>query len=364
MTRITVQGIGVVGGFGTGIGDLAKALTTGQSPRSAITVATRQGPVEFPAFRAETGPLKDFVPSRALRRMDHFTKMGLLAANLALRDAGMANSEGVNHPGLGVIVASGYGATATTFAHLDSIINDGDACASPTHFTNSLHNACAANLAIGIGATGPCLTVSQFDLSVPAALLTAQQWLNEGRVERVLLGAVDELSELMAYLWFRKRGRPAHETMEPLCTKAETAIPGEGAAFFVLSRVPEDRACYCELDHISTGRVEGRLPIGKEGVPLVLSADGRKELGAAYAAAARFSFVACFTPLYGSTPMSPAFDLAATSLMLKERHAFDSPDPFNRDFPGVVVKTGDPIERAGLLTLAEQDGYGLVKLKP
>jgi 3-oxoacyl-[acyl-carrier-protein] synthase II len=172
MTRITVQGIGVVGGFGIGSAALAQALTTGQSPRSILTVPSGTGTMELSTFRADTTLLNDFVPARTLRRMDQFTKMGLLAAHLALADAGLPPA---GQDGLGVIIASGFGATTTTYALLDSIINDGDACTSPTHFANSLHNACSANISIGLGATGPNLTVSQFHLSVPSALLSARQ---------------------------------------------------------------------------------------------------------------------------------------------------------------------------------------------
>ena len=371
MTRIKVQGIGVVGGFGTGVGDLVQALTTGQSPRSVLTVPTGTGPVDLSAFRADTTLLKDFVPARALRRMDQFTKMGLLAAHLALADAGLRSEgdEASGHDGLGVIIASGFGATTTTFALLDSIINDGDVCTSPTHFANSLHNACSANISIGLGATGPNLTVSQFDLSVPSALLTARQWLLDGRVDRVLFGAVDELSDLIGYSWYRKRGMTSSDPMCPLLTGAETAIPGEGAAFMVLSRVAEERPGYCTLEDVTTGRClhqwQDHSPDRIHAHPalLVVGADGRRELGARYAAMAEASRIACYTPLYGSMPAAPAFDLAAAALMLKNGQVFSTPGASRCDFPAAVSPAG-PLGKARitLLTLAEEEGYGLVEL--
>jgi 3-oxoacyl-[acyl-carrier-protein] synthase II len=287
--------------------------------------------------------------------MDHFTRMGLLGAHLALADAGLGVS---GLEGLGVILASGYGATATTYALLDSILQDGDTCASPTHFSSSLHNACAANIAIQLGCTGPNLTVSQFDLSVPSALFTARQWLLDGRVERVLFGALDELSDLIGYTWYRQRGLPRQEPMEPLRAHEETAIPGEGAAFLVLSRVAEARPGYCSLEAVATGRGLDRPPSSDL---LVLNADGRKELGPRYAAMAQGSRVACATPLYGSLPASPAFDLVAGALMLRSGRAFTSPG--GCDFGADVVVAG-PLEgsRISCLTLAEEDGYGLVEL--
>ncbi len=371
MTRITVQGIGVVGGFGTGVDDLVQALKTGQSPRSVLTVPTGTGPVDLSAFRADTTLLNDFVSARTLRRMDQFTKMGMLAAHLALADAGLpaTSNDASRHDGLGVIVASGYGATTTTYALLDSIINDGDACTSPTHFANSLHNACSANISIGLGATGPNLTVSQFHLSVPSALLTAHRWLLDGRVDRVLFGAVDELSDLIGYNWYRKRGVISPDPMSPLCTSAETAIPGEGAAFLVLSRLDEEKPGYCTLDGITTGRCPNRWQdlcqsqSPANGTLLVLGADGRQELGTRYAAMTQDSRIACYTPLYGSMPAGPAFDIATAALMLQNGRVFSSPNVSECNFPGVVAPEG-PLgtDRIALLTLAEEEGYGLVEL--
>ena len=236
--RIVLEGIGGVGGFGGGIADLSRALDEGIGRPGSLTVPTGSGPIAFPAFRADTSRLKEFVPVRTLRRIDQFSRLALLGSYLALADAGLADT---GQERLGVIVASGYGATGVTYAFLKSFIDDGDVCASPTHFANSVHNSAAANLSILLNARGPSLTVSQFDLSVPSALASARQWLLEDRVDRVLFGAVEELSELIGYAWYRQRGAPQSVSMTPLRTEKETAIPAEGAAFLLFSRAEEAR---------------------------------------------------------------------------------------------------------------------------
>ena len=362
MTRITVQGLGLVGGFGTGVAALAEALAAGQVQPSTLDVPTGEGTVTLPAFRADTSALKDLVPAKVLRRMDHFTRMGLLGARLALADAGLEPS---GLEGVGVILASGYGATATTYGLLDSMINDGDACTSPTHFANSLHNACSGNLAIALGAKGPNLTVSQFHLSVPSALLTARLWLETGRVERVLFGALDELSDLTGYLWARQHGTGRPVSMTPLLTAEDTALPGEGAAFLVLSRCPEAQPGYCTLESVATGRcLDGeRLP-GRAGQDLLLlGADGRQADGARYAIAAQGARIACTTPLYGSMPAAPAFDLAVAALMLRNGTVYPTPFATACDLAAEVAPAG-PLGtgRITCLTLAEDHGYGQVVL--
>ena len=225
--RISVTGLGAVGGFGCG----AKALLEPSAP-GVLCIPWGETFREFPAFRADTTPLERFVPKRNLRRIDAFSRMSLLGAHLALEDAGLPY-QGL--AGLGLVLASAYGATATTFDLIDSMIEAGDVCSSPIHFAGSLHNTPASHLAIQLGATGPSLTLSLFEDLVPTALLSARLWLEEGRVDRVLVGAVDELSDLTGYLWARDGQGP---------------IPGEGAAFLLLSTRDEDGPGYGTLEAI------------------------------------------------------------------------------------------------------------------
>ena len=360
--RITVQGIGVAGGFGTGVSEMRQALLSGSSNRSGILLDNCGMPLELPAFRTDSSRLAEFVPLKALRRIDNFSKLGLLGAHLALQDAGVL-AEGKQER-LGVVIASGYGATGSTFAFLDSFINDGDICASPTYFANSVHNSAAANISMMLGATGPSATVSQFDHSVPSALQTAWLWLAEGRVDRVLFGAVDELSELIGYAWHRQRGAAERAEVTPLLTGAESAVPGEGAVFMLLSRKEEALEGYCLLDQVITGR---HLKPGFLRSPhdlLVLGADGRKENGANYAALSGSSNIACFTPLYGSMPATPAFDIAIAALMLREGRTFASPNSGACDIPASVTEGGKALEsqRISCLSLSGDDSFGLVNL--
>ena len=205
--KLAIEGIGVVGGFGCGMESLAAAISNGSSPIQHVSIKTTHGPRDMPAFLAETSKLDDFVNKRVLRRVDHYSKMALLGAHLALEDAGRLEGD---RSTMGIIIASGYGAGRTTFAFLDSFINDGDNLSSPTFFSNSVQNAAVANVSMMLSITGPGLTVSQFDMSVPSALITARHWLEEGRVDSVLLGAVDEYCDVMGYCWHRYYGDRDH----------------------------------------------------------------------------------------------------------------------------------------------------------
>ena len=323
--RAAIRGIGIVGPFGSGIDAFSGALTRNERCTQKVALQSPAGQREVKIYRADTARLGEFIPKGSLRRIDHFARMGLLASSLALKDAERAK---VSRNRLGVVVATGYGASATTSAFLDSFINEGDHSSSPTHFSNSVHNAAAAHISIFLKLTGPCLTVSQFDLSFPSALLTAMAWLEEGRADSVLLGSVDEWSDILGYCWWRFFGDWSGSQVEPFGFERQSAIPGEGAAFFLVSLPERHEGAYCEIVDVQTGHVEGEKPSLSGHGLLILGADGHKECGKKYGEFLRFpersSRAASFTPVYGSFPTNHAFDMAAGALILSGNRTFVS----------------------------------------
>ena len=179
----------------------------------------------------------------------------------------------------------------------------------------------------------------------------------------MLFGAVEELSELIGYAWYRQRGAPRMPMM-PLRTEKETAIPAEGAAFLLFSRTEEARAGYCTLEKAITGsHANAGFPLPEAGL-LLLGADGRRETGRRYAVLAENARIACYSPLYGSMAAGPAFDLAAAALILKGGSVFPSPGCAFRDFPATVAGGGEPVgaDRISCLTLAGDEAFGLTTL--
>ena len=333
--KLSIQGMGVVGGFGCGTEALLSVLSSGQCAPQHVSVKTSQGPLDLAVFCADTSRLEEFVNRKSLRRVDHFSKMSLLGSHLALQDAGKLEED---HSRMGIIIATGYGPTRTTYAFLDSFIFDGDTLSSPTFFSNSVHNAAVASVSMLLGITGPGLTVTQFEMSVASALLTARCWLEEGSVDSVLFGAVDEYCDVLGYCWHRFFGEKAtadHE-MKPFEFNLQTAIPGEGAIFFLLTRADEGVSPYgCIEDIMIDRRGENPLEIPKDTL-LLIGADGHKQNGRRYKKhLPEDGQVACYTPIYGSLPISPAFDIAIAALSFKK----------DRIFPSQVYPGKNPAEK-------------------
>jgi 3-oxoacyl-[acyl-carrier-protein] synthase II len=254
---------------------------------------------------ADISGLKEFISAKGLRQVDHFTRMALLCAVLALRDAGLDlfRSDIVSHR-TGIVLATGYGPAKPTFDFLDSIITYGEPMASPLFFSHSVQNIPAASIAIKLGIVGPCLTVCQPDCPVTAALLAAWDWLDEGRVDRVLFGAVDELTPMLALasrrLVLEGRNGKNEKDVAP-------ALPplGEGAAFFCLDRETAGAKHGCitvvDMTHTVPGE-EAAISVHTERErPMFISGYGLAETpqrGRIHAASG-----------YGEIPVAQAFDM-------------------------------------------------------
>ncbi|MDR1145182.1 MAG: beta-ketoacyl synthase chain length factor [Verrucomicrobiales bacterium] len=174
--------------------------------------------VEASALARDAREAEQLFPARALRRLDNYTKLSLAAAALTLRRAGL---DWAGERRLGLIVASALGPVRRACAFLDSILDDGELCASPLAFSASVHNVAATYLTMLLNLRGPALTVSQKGGSFASALVTARSWLSAGRCDHILLGVVDERCPFAGQL-------PAPALAD------QHLVADDGAVFFLL----------------------------------------------------------------------------------------------------------------------------------
>ena len=300
-----------MGGFGLGKQALLEALRHGGKPNGTMPVADTSGPRPLPAYQVDIAPVSRFVSGAVARRMNRFAKLAVLGASLALEDAGWEIP--LRRNDIGLVLASGYGASRSTFDFLDSMIEGEGQYPSPTLFSNSVHSSAASHVSIVMELGGPCLTVSQFEMSPISALLTAREWLLEGRVEAVLFGAVDEICPVLGYCYDQFFGVHASGPIEPFAWDRQTAVMGEGAAFLLLKRGQEDHARYGHISAATWTQSRSFTP-GADRL-LVLGADGHtcyaRDYQRLFEQAQRCT---AYTPLYGSLPGGQAFDVAIAAV--------------------------------------------------
>ncbi len=314
--RIAVDGIGLVGGFGCGVEDAIKAIIDGGKPNGEAEAVTVDGKRDVPVYLANIEELYRFIGKKKLRRVSRLSRLAVLGACLAIEDA--AGEIPLDSDRVGVIVATGYGASSCTFGFLNTIIDAGDALASPTLFSNSVDSSAACMVTIQLQILGPCLTVMQFEMSPLAGLIAARQWLTDGRVDRVLVGAVDEINDVLMYCREQFFAGSNDGPVLPLEFDRQSSVAGEGVAFMLLRRDEGPPPKYGFIGDLTWARADSadvaRLCDNEQ---VILGAVGDRKLGFKYQSMlATGREYRSFADVYGGIPSGQGFDVALSLLAM------------------------------------------------
>jgi len=275
---VSVLGVGAV----TAVGRTLPLITAAISDASPATAAPRT---------VSDDVLADPATSKRLRRADRFTRMAVIAASDAWSTA-KASLEGVPLERIGLIVASGFGPHGRGFKFLDGILDHGDSAALPTDFSHSVHGAPAAYITEILGLRGPSLSTTDFLSGFEQAVLLAQAWLDQQQCDRVLVGVVEELGEVLLHC----AGR--------MLNHDQRISPGEGAVFWMLGR--SDTPGIATLAVAPPAAVDLRIV----DQPVIGPASPTIDPGHAGA-------TTTFSPYFGHSPSSAAFQLLGGLLSMQ-----------------------------------------------
>ncbi len=333
-----ISGIGVICSQGLGVAAFEQALKSGWQKPGGIE-AHWLGGAKAPAYLVKFDALPDKTLLKKIRRSDAVSKMAVLAASDALSDSGIEN---IGSKRLGILVATAFGPHVTTFNFLDDILDHGDDAVSPTTFSNSVHNAAASYIAMALNIKGPTLTITQFRFSFQSALQLAQAWLDQGRCDYVLAGAVDQYGDVLGYVSDHKLTTAKDGKIKPFTFNPTCQVPGEGAAFFLLSNKSEGNV-YCSVRAVHTNDDPGQ---GKSVDINIIDADGMLPDESAYLASLSNDIpTAAYSPVFGSMMIGSAFNAAAGALMLKRQTRYATPVQDNpRGIRMLTESGGGPLE--------------------
>lgn len=154
-----VTGVGMVTALGNSAGESWDGIIQG---RSGVTPLSRFDPGDLPEAVCVAAEVKDLklepiLDRKEARRMDPFIQYALIAADEALRHAGLHGLQGsVPEPDeTGVIIGSGIGGIGTILQTEDVLNRQGSARVSPFFIPGSIINLASGQIAMRIGARGP-----------------------------------------------------------------------------------------------------------------------------------------------------------------------------------------------------------------
>jgi 3-oxoacyl-[acyl-carrier-protein] synthase II len=176
---------------------------------------------------------KEYIKPIQLRRMSRVLKMGVTAAAICLNDAGCDIPDAI-------ITGTGLGMMEDTEKFLTSLLDNGEILPNPTAFIQSTHNTVGATIAVQLKCHNYNFTYVHGFFSFESALLDSLMRLEERPMERILVGGIEEITEIdfkireVAGFWKKEQV----EGLKLLQYDSHGTIAGEGVAFFLLTKNP------------------------------------------------------------------------------------------------------------------------------
>jgi 3-oxoacyl-(acyl-carrier-protein) synthase len=232
----TISGIGSVSPYGV----LSGAIDAVPLEPREITRWPTSGVRK--AFLVEPFRPTDVVAGLKTRRLDRLSVWALVAASLAIKDAGWELGQ-LDRSRIGVVCATGLGCIELTEAFLQSAADNGWSQTDPIIFPETLGNSPASHVARCLELSGPNLTLSSKGQAGECALLQAASLLRNRQADQVIAIAGDTLTRT-AYEWYEEAGLLSN-------AGSRGFIPSEAVTAMVL-----------EFESARTTRPYGRLRSG------------------------------------------------------------------------------------------------------
>jgi len=237
--EVCVTGLGVMAPHGGEPGALFQALLDGQSALQPI----------FPDLpkpaAAATVPFDEtrWFTKLQLAGVDRVSQLAVAAADLAVRDAGLAMSD-ADPERVGVYAGCGMGGAAALEAAYR-----GNGRVSPLTIPAFMPNAPAAHVAMRHGVQGPVLTYSVACASSSVAIAEAAKAIQRGEIDVAIAGGSEALIvpgvvlawQAMQTLATFQPGEAAG-AVRPFASDRSGFALGEGAAFLVLESAERARS--------------------------------------------------------------------------------------------------------------------------
>ena len=264
--RVVITGLGIVSSIGVGKEEFWKNCLQGISGIKPV-----RG-FDVSAYRSKLGAqlpeidFKSFIRPANLRRMDRIGKIVVSAVRLALDDSGL-DLRKEDPDRMGLSFGTGLGSSDTVDQFFRSLLKDGPVGAAPILFQTAVPNAISSHCSIEYGIKGVNITFSHKETSTEMAMAYAYHLLKEGRMDMILAGGGDELSEPLYHVYSRlgvlSPGRQrGSEGMRPFDRDRNGIILGEGSGVLVLET----------LEHAEKRRAKIYAELA--GVGMAGSADG------------------------------------------------------------------------------------------
>lgn len=244
--RVVVTGMGVVSPIGIGIKDFGQALFEGKSGVGKITY------FDVSSYRSQIGgEVKDLEPQRYLspkeiRRLDRFAQLGMIAAEEAIKYAGIPQ-QGEDLSKIGILVGSGVGGLYTIEREEAVLLEKGPQKVSPFLVPMLITDIVSAHIAIKYGFSGPNFSISTACATGNHSIGEAFEIIQRGDAEVMVAGGTEAAITPLGLAGFcsmralSTRNDEPEKASRPFDRERDGFVIGEGAGVVVLEELERAR---------------------------------------------------------------------------------------------------------------------------
>ena len=250
--RVVVTGMGVVSPVGVGTRLFWKSLTSG---KSGIDTVTKFDTTDFPVKIG--GEVKNFekeayIDKKLLNRLDDFTIFALVAADEAIKDAGL--EDGIeNMDRFGAVIGSGVGGLKTLETQIARLISRGPRTVSPFFVPMHIADIAPGHVSIRWGLKGPNYSVVSACATASNAIGDAMRLIQHGDADVIISGGTEAPITSIAYAGFAnmkalsRRNDEPQKSSRPFDADRDGFVMGEGAGLIMLEEAEHAQSREAEI---------------------------------------------------------------------------------------------------------------------
>ena len=244
-SRVWITGLGIVSPIGSDTRTFWDNLTTGVSGAGPITRFDAAAYDTRFACEVKNFSTEGVLDRKEAKRMDRFVQFAVVAAHLAVRDAGL-DLDTIDLRRAGVIIGSGIGGMETFEEQHTALVDKGPRRVSPFFIPMMIVDMAAGQVSIQLGFKGPNFATVSACASGAHAIGEALRNLRAGDADLILAGGSEATITPMAMAGFGSaralstRNDDPQRASRPFDKDRDGFVIGEGAALLVLER--EDHA--------------------------------------------------------------------------------------------------------------------------
>lgn len=245
MKRVVITGMGIVSPVGTGVEYAWKNLLAGKSGVRKITefqvddLASQIAGVPDTGTEAGQYNPDAVIEPREQRKLDKCIMYGMVAADEAIKDAGLDNYAG-DKTRIGVSVGSGIGGFNTIYDNCIELHEGGPRRVSPFFIPKGIINMVAGNISIKYGFQGPNISVVTACATGAHSIGEAARMIKYGDADIMICGGTEGAVSRIALAGFSAmralstRNDEPTRASRPWDKNRDGFIMAEGAGILVL----------------------------------------------------------------------------------------------------------------------------------